>query len=350
MKNQYGVSMNTYGHILPKASQLARIPKLSKEARKRLRWLDWHKRNGENARLTCRHFGLSPDVFYRWKNRFNPYDLNTLEDDKITRTPHKVRTSNADPVTIRRIKEIREQYPRWGKKKIWKILDREGIKTTESTVGRTLTRLRQRGQLEEPAVVLARLRKVRRRRKPRFHALPRDWSYIPVAPGDLIQIDTVYVYVKPGLMRYQFTACDYISKMTARCASTKNNSASAKKIIDILEERYPFKIQAIQIDGGSEFKSDFELECQRRGIILFVLPPRSPKLNGMVERMQRTSREEIYDIKRMPYGLEEHNSLLEDEDRIYNHIRPHDSLELLTPYEYYLKYINKSKCVRVEVN
>jgi transposase InsO family protein len=109
----------------------------------------------------------------------------------------------------------------------------------------------------------------------------------------------------------------------------------------------PFEIKAIQIDGGSEFKAEFEAECQKRGIILFVLPPSSPKLNGMVERMQRTSREEIYDILEAPETLGDHNQLLQSQDKIYNYIRPHDSLELLTPYEYYLKAISKSKCVRV---
>lgn len=347
MKRQYGVPMNTYSHILPKASQIARISKLSKEAKQRLKWLDWYESHDKNARMACRHFGLSPDVFYRWKNRFNPFNLSTLEDDKITRTPHKTRKPETDPTVVKRVKEVREEYPRWGKKKIWKILEREGVEAAVSTVGRTLTRLRDKGQLKEPAVVIARLQKVKRRRKSRFHALPRDWNYIPKDSGDLIQIDTVHVWFGQGCKRYQFTACDYISKMTARCASTRITSRSAAKIIDILEERLPFKIKAVQIDGGSEFKAEFEAECQKRSIILFVLPPRSPKLNGMVERMQRTSREEIYDIKDWPETVELHNQLLEEQDDIYNTIRPHDSLELLTPYEYYLTNINKSKCVRV---
>ncbi len=56
----------------------------------------------------------------------------------------------------------------------------------------------------------------------------------------------------------------------------------------------PFPIKAIQVDGGSEFMAHFEEACQRLGIELFVLPPKSPKLNGHVERMQRTFRDEFY--------------------------------------------------------
>lgn len=339
--------MKIYGNILIGASKLSKIPTLSKEAKRRLKWMDWYENNGRNGRLTCRHFGLSPDVFYRWKNRYNPFDLLSLEDDKITRTPHNVRQPETDPAIVKRVKEIREEYPRWGKKKIWKLMDREGIDTTIITVGRTLTRLREKGILKEPPIVIARIEKGKRRKKTRFHAIPKDWDYKIKSPGDLIQVDTVHVHPLPGVRRYQFTACDYITKRTARCAAKTITSRSAKKIIDILEERFPFKIKAIQIDGGSEFKKEFELECQKRNIVLFVLPPKSPKLNSMVERMQRTSREEIYDIKDVSEDIDEHNRLLEEQDRIYNFIRPHDSLDLMTPDEYYLSIINKEKCVRV---
>ena len=50
------------------------------------------------------------------------------------------------------------------------------------------------------------------------------------------------------------------------------------------------------MDGGSEFQAAFEMECQRRELKLFVLPPRSPKLNGCVERAQRTHTEEFYEV------------------------------------------------------
>ena len=45
------------------------------------------------------------------------------------------------------------------------------------------------------------------------------------------------------------------------------------------------------MDGGSEFMAGFERACQEAGIRLFVLPPHSPKLNGHVERANRTHTE-----------------------------------------------------------
>jgi len=58
----------------------------------------------------------------------------------------------------------------------------------------------------------------------------------------------------------------------------------------------PFPIRAIQVDGGSEFEAVFEEACQRRNIKLFILPPRSPELNGYVERAHRTHSEEFYEV------------------------------------------------------
>ena len=55
-------------------------------------------------------------------------------------------------------------------------------------------------------------------------------------------------------------------------------------------------MKAIQVDGDSEFEAIFEAECQRRGIKLFILPPRSPRLNGGVERAHRTRTEEFYEV------------------------------------------------------
>src|SRR4030065_2050462 len=66
-------------NIIPRFLQQHLPPTLSRGAKQRLRVLDWYHTHGGNARLTCRHFGISPDTFYRWKRRYNPWDLPTLE-------------------------------------------------------------------------------------------------------------------------------------------------------------------------------------------------------------------------------------------------------------------------------
>ena len=97
----------------------------------------------------------------------------------------------------------------------------------------------------------------------------------------------------------------------------------------------PFSVKAIQVDGGSEFMAEFEIACQERAIRLFVLPPRSPKLNGYVERAQRTHREEFYEVVDLPGSLKEVNQMLKAWEDVYNGYRPHQALGYLTPRAFY---------------
>ena len=96
----------------------------------------------------------------------------------------------------------------------------------------------------------------------------------------------------------------------------------------------PFPIRAVQVDEGSEFEAVFEEECQRRNIKLFVLPPRSPKLNGCVERAHRTHTEEFYEVTDGSFELLELTIWLSQWERIYNTVRPHQALGYLTPLQF----------------
>jgi transposase InsO family protein len=80
------------------------------------------------------------------------------------------------------------------------------------------------------------------------------------------------------------------------------------------------------------------MECQKRGIKLFVLPPRSPKLNGHVERAQRTHTEEFYEVTDASFELPELNQALLEWEKVYNTIRPHQALGYLTPQEFLEQY------------
>lgn len=102
--------------------------------------------------------------------------------------------------------------------------------------------------------------------------------------------------------------------------------------------KFEFKIKVNQIDGGSEFKDQFEEECRKRKILLFVNPPHCPELNGHVEQANRTHREEFYEVYDVDLCLQEHSKQLEEWEHIYNHIRPHQTLDYFTPYQYYRQW------------
>ena len=96
----------------------------------------------------------------------------------------------------------------------------------------------------------------------------------------------------------------------------------------------PFKVKALQVDGGSEFYSDFEEECQRRKIRLFVLPPKSPKLNGCVERAHRTHTEEFYEVYECSWNVTQLNPELRHWEYVYDCVRPHQALNYKTPLQF----------------
>ena len=102
-----------------------------------------------------------------------------------------------------------------------------------------------------------------------------------------------------------------------------------------MRKRFPFPIKAVQVDGGSKFQAVFESACQDLGIKLFVLPPRSPKLKGHVERGQPTHTEEFYDLYDGELEIAPLNRALLEWERVYDTFRPHNSLDGCTPAGYF---------------
>ncbi len=151
-------------------------------------------------------------------------------------------------------------------------------------------------------------------------------------------VDTLDVRPLPGVVLKHFTARDVISRWDVMYAHTRATSHTTSGFIDTLLERMPFPIKTIHVDGGLEFHHVFEEECHRKGIRLFVLPPRSPKLNGHVERAQRTHIEEFYEVMDANFEISNLDRALLKWEKVYNTIRPHQSLGYPTPQEFLEHY------------
>jgi putative transposase len=321
----------------PGALRLARVRELSREARQRLKWMDHYKAQG-NAALTCRYFGISRQTFYRWKGRYNPRELTSLE--VRSRRPKRLRQPTWSRELALAVLHLREQYPRWGKDKLAVLLRGRGWQVSTSMVGRILTRLKARGVLREPPRTGISTRK-RVWRRP--YAVRKPKGYVVKEPGDLVQVDTLDVRPLPGMVLKHFTARDVVSRWDVIEVHTRATATTAAGFLDRLLQRMPFQVRAIQVDGGSEFQAAFETECQRRGLRLFVLPPHSPKLNGSVERAQRTHTEEFYEITDFPLEVAALNQELLAWEHTYNTIRPHQALAYLTPAQFLAKWQHQRK-------
>lgn len=116
--------------------------------------------------------------------------------------------------------------------------------------------------------------------------------YSRPVPGERIQIDTMKI--ASGI--YQYTAIDDCTRFRVLGIYSRR---TAKNSVRFLEERmideFPFPIQRILTDRGAEFFGlEFHRAMQINSIKFRPIRPRSPHLNGKVERSQKTDKIEFY--------------------------------------------------------
>ena len=323
-----GCSMKAH-YILPGAGRLSRLLDISREAKRRLKWMDYYRSHGRNASLTCRHFGISPDTFYRWNRRFKPGILITLES--VSTRPKTFRRSSVSRETIQHVVDLRRKDMALSKYKLSTILKRDnGIRLSASTIGRILTK---RGLIEETRLV----RGIKRRKRinwkiPRLRvAMEQRYKF----PGNLVQIDTKQIIIL-GETFHQFTAVDCYTKIGFSKIYRNATTVNGKDFFISLLLAFPFKVCAVQTDNGHEFLLYFHQECVRRGITHFFSRPRTPTDNTMVERIIQTTEYELwlFDETIIPDAEYLNKKISAWFDR-YNTYRPHQSLNYLTPMEYY---------------
>src|SRR6266404_4397648 len=205
----------------PGSGRLARTGvELSRGARVRLAWMDFHRRT-KNVTHTCRHFGISRQTFYRWQRRYDPYDLTSLEER--SHRPRQCRQPTWSFPLEEKVLGLRLQFPRWGKDKLAVLLRRQKLAVSVSMVGRILTRLKQQGRLVEPP--RTGVPGSRRALRPRPYAVRKPREYAASEPGDLVEVDTLDVRPIPGVVFKQFTARDVVSRWDVLQAHPRASSS-----------------------------------------------------------------------------------------------------------------------------
>jgi len=314
------------------------------------------RRMGLSSQQAAEVVGVPRSTLYRWDERLRNGGPAALANE--SRRPHKLRSSRLiDAQLLGLLRALYEQFPGYGKAKLHALLCHpqrlrrlpgplpslaeriEALPTvpSQSTIGRALAKLRARGQLQP----LERRRYARRqgatRRRPHRPWAIRSSSAMRLAverPGQLVQLDTLKVRGPGGERLVQFTATDVVSRFTVVQAYTAATARCAADFLGKLLGQMPFAVEALQVDGGSEFKADFEAACQQMQLPLHVLPPRSPKLNGRVERAHGNWRYEVYAAHCWPWPLRPLRAWLQQQQDIYNFVRPHQALGLLPPADY----------------
>ena len=305
-----------------------------------IRLYDELRSEGASERAALKAAGCSRATLYRWKRRLREQGVRALADR--CRRPHRVRRRQWTAAELELVRQARQRFPLRGRAKIRAVLARErGFAPSESATGRMIARLVRTGQAEPVAFHYGRV-KPKRRRKFDRHA--RCWRYGDRGrkPGQMVQIDHTGVAIEAGFAVKESEAVCPVSKLCCMRAYSRATAACASTFLDRLIRQAPFDIESVQVDGGSESAAEFETACQRRGIELFVLPPRSPICNGCVERANAAGRCEFHQSCAGELSVGALNVELAKFERFRNAYRPHQALGQRTPMQAYNENFNQS--------
>jgi putative transposase len=338
---QFGVAASPglgYSRFMRRIDKVVNSSK-HEEIETRLRIIQFFDDYGAEA--TRRAYGKSRSTVYLWKHRLRKEGTVGLASGE--RAPKRRRKRIVAPFVESFIIGYRTDHPGVDKTTIYPALkeacERVGIKApSESTIGRIIRDLKERGRLPRKVKVgynaaTGRLRigeaspGTRKTRRKGFH---------PTRPGDLVEIDTVDIFVD-GLKRYLLTAIDLPTRFAFAYIYKSGSSAAARDFLSKLRLVAPFPILRVQTDNGHEFLKHFAQACEQQRLVHFFNYPRHPQSNAHLERFNRTIQEQFA----------QGNTHLLDEPALfnrqlmhyllwYNTEKPHRTIGKVPPLRYYL--------------
>jgi transposase InsO family protein len=312
-------------YTLPGATALARLPVLSKEAKQRLLWMD-HYRISKNVALTCRRFGISRQCFHKWRKRYDPFRLASLEEK--SRRPTRTRTWEVSRTEEFRILRLRRAHIRWGKMKLRVLYEKEhGVPISSWKIQRVI----EKHQLYFHPKKTEALRKKRKRNEPkrRITELAKEQR-----TGFLVALDTIERHAA-GLKRYILTGIDVHSKIAfARMYPTKH-SKHAADFLKRINYLFDAKIENLQTDNGSEFAKHFREAAAELSLPHYHSRPRTPKDNPVDECFNGTVEREFLQMGNMLTDCNTFNRRITEWLIEYNFKRPHQTLGYAVPVEYH---------------
>ncbi len=347
-ENRYAYKWK-YKELKPKWERLKiQMKNYSSTAKRNFTYVHWYYTKGRrNISYTARHFGVSRKTITKWIKRFDESNLSTLEER--SRRPKNLRQWEVSTIEKVRIISLRKKYIRLGKLKLKKLYESEYGEEISSWKIQRVIKVHKLYYSRKKLDQIKKKRYKNHSKKRITELSKKEYPYF------LIQIDTVVKYYK-GLKRYIITAVDHGTRIAfARMYTTHTSSFAAdfikrlklllsEKIINVQTDNgsefhkdfiISEKIINVQTDNGSEFHKDFIKACKELDIKQYWSRPRTPKDNAMVERFNRTLKEEFMQLGNSTPDTELFNKWLTEWLIFYNFKRPHQSLDYLTPFEHY---------------
>jgi transposase InsO family protein len=277
------------------------------DAGARLGWIKLYEEVGD-AGVVCRRCGISRPTLRKWWRRYRAEGEAGLEmrSRRPHRSPHRKVLEREEALILR----LRRERKLGIKRLRDELIRQHGLKPALDTIHKVLVRHGE-NRLEPPRP---------KRKGTRRYSRP--------VPGDRVQMDTCKI--APGL--YQYTAIDDCSRWQVLGLYPGRSAADTLAFLERVQAEMPFPVQRVQTDRGQEFFAhEVQGRLRERRIKFRPIRPRSPHLNGKVERVQRTALEEFWataDLKDPNLAPQ-----LEAWRAFYNQHRPHTALSGRTPAE-----------------
>lgn len=330
MRGSIGIHMGLRSIAPPQLRQVKQTITLPKPAKLRLTWFDYYNSHSKNAALTARHFGISRSCFFKWKVRYDQFGPKGLTDQP--RRPRNTRQPTTPRSVVSAIKQLRKANPEFSKYKLAVILKRDyGYSISPSTVGRVISRydlffappVKQKGHP-------GRRQSLRRTRKPK--------DFIPVSPGDLIEVDVKHLPHING-KRYGFVAIDVITKQAT--VHVSNSISSAQGALAWRKAVHSLGLpKAVLTDNGSENMGAFAELLQSQPTEHYWARPHTPKDKPHVERFIGSLERECLQWGGVSIDTKDQQDIINQWLQKYHRYRPHQTLGYLTPDEYLAKLNN----------
>lgn len=264
---------------------------------------------------------------YRWLKRYDG-TLESLADR--SHRPHS-HPNQHTPEELKLISDMRRRNPNAGLVVFWVKLMQRGY--TRSVTG--LYRVLQRTG--------------------KMALKPQNPKYVPkpyekmLYPGQRVQIDVKFVpaccLAGPASEQkfYQYTAIDEYSRFRYLEAFEEHSTYSSAQFLEHLIRAFPFRIECVQTDNGSEFTKRllptgkatptlFETRLKQCGIQHKLIRPYTPRHNGKVERSHRKDNEYFYATHKF-YSFDDFKKQLAVHSRKYNNF-PMRPLNWKSPADY----------------
>lgn len=285
-----------YSRCMQHVNDILDHPK-RKEIENRLKIIEFFDEYGAEA--TRKAFNKSRSTIYLWKQKLKKASGKLSSLASKDKSPQRRRKRIVHPFIEDFIVSYRTQHPGVDKVTITPVLkaacEKKGIKPpSESTIGRIICDLKQTGRIPNAARVYIHGRSGKLHiRKPRSRIKKtRRKGFYPTFPGELVEIDTVDIFVD-GLKRYLITAIDLPTRFAFAYIYKTSSSACAKDFLGKLREVAPFTISKVQTDNGHEFLKHFITACENQRLVHYFNYPRHPQSNAHLERFNRTIQEQF---------------------------------------------------------